>query len=122
VVGSLVVFDLPEDFGIPRAPVAAVAAAVGAIALFLARLAYQAQRLPKATGREALVGLEGEAITDLALQGKILVRGEYYDARADAPLARGTRVAVVEASRPLLLVRGVPVPAPVPAAPGKGGA
>ncbi|MFQ5768802.1 MAG: NfeD family protein, partial [Acidobacteriota bacterium] len=55
----------------------------------------RSQTLPPATGPKALVGLEGEAITCLDPTGKVLVRGEYYDARSVEPVAKGREVRVL---------------------------
>ena len=44
-------------------------------------------------------------MTDLSPQGKVFVRGEYWDARAEDPLASGEEVRVVGVEGLLLRVR-----------------
>jgi len=96
MVGGLVLFEIPPEMRLPRSLLLGVTLGVGLIAVFLLRLAVRAQLLPPAMGREALVGMEGETITDLDPEGKVLVHGEYYDARANRPIGSG-RMVVVEA-------------------------
>lgn len=96
MVGGLVLFEVPPEMRLPRALLLGVTLGVGLIAVFLLRLAVRAQFMPPAMGREALVGMEGETISDLDPEGKVLVHGEYYDARAGEPIGRG-RTVVVEA-------------------------
>jgi membrane-bound serine protease (ClpP class) len=96
MVGGLVLFDVPPEMRLPRSLLVGVSLGVGLIAVFLLRLAVRAQLLPPTMGREALVGMEGESLSDLDPEGKVLVHGEYYDARSDRPILRG-RAVVVEA-------------------------
>ncbi|MDQ7006859.1 MAG: nodulation protein NfeD [Acidobacteriota bacterium] len=53
-----------------------------------------AQRSPVDTGREGMLGLVGEARTELAPQGTVWVRGEYWTARSGRPVAVGGKVRV----------------------------
>ena len=94
VVGGLVLFDVPPELRLPRSFLAALSLTVSIIAVTLLRLAVKAQALPQATGRQALVGLVGEALTDVGAAGKVLVRGEYYDATARVAVLKGRQVQV----------------------------
>lgn len=58
-------------------------------------LVVRAQRRSPTTGREGVVGEVGEAATALDPDGTVMVHGEFWAARADAPLPRGARVRVV---------------------------
>jgi membrane-bound serine protease (ClpP class) len=42
-----------------------------------------------------MIGVTGKTVTAVHEEGKVLVKGEYWDAFSDAPLAMGTRVRVV---------------------------
>jgi len=42
-----------------------------------------------------MIGAEGIAVTDVTGDGKVLVRGEYWDAVSDQPVAKGSKVRVV---------------------------
>jgi membrane-bound serine protease (ClpP class) len=105
VIGGLVLFDAPPELRVPTGLIVSLTLAVGLIAIFLVRLAVKAQTSPHATGREALVGRAGEALTELAPEGKVLVHGEYYDARAEETIPRGDAVVVTALEGRRLRVR-----------------
>jgi membrane-bound serine protease (ClpP class) len=65
-----------------------------AITVFLLSLALRARRNKVETGAEGMIGKTGSALTALAPEGKVLVRGEYWDAVAARPLSPGARVRV----------------------------
>ncbi len=60
----------------------------------LVRLVLQAQRRHALTGVEGLVARSGEAASDLAPEGWVLVQGERWRARATERVAAGERVVV----------------------------
>jgi membrane-bound serine protease (ClpP class) len=105
VIGGLVLFDAPPELRVPTGLIVAVSLSLGLIAMFLVRLAVKAQISPHATGREALVGKAGEAVVDLDPEGKVLVHGEYYDARAEETIPRGNPVVVTALDGRRLRVR-----------------
>jgi membrane-bound serine protease (ClpP class) len=47
------------------------------------------------TGNEGMVGLTGIADNDIDVKGRVRIRGEYWSARADAPIPAGRPVRVV---------------------------
>ena len=55
------------------------------------------------TGREGMLGLVGNAVTELAPAGKVFVHGEYWDAVAPAPVPCGAQVRVVAVDNKLKL-------------------
>jgi membrane-bound serine protease (ClpP class) len=73
-----------------------------AFTIGLVRLVLQAQRRKAQTGREGLVAQRGQAVSDLAPEGWVLVQGERWRARATEPVAAGDSV-IVEAVEGLLL-------------------
>lgn len=64
------------------------------ITAFLVSLAVRARRNKVETGAEGMVGETGSAVTALAPEGKVMVRGEYWDAVAAGPVGAGARVRV----------------------------
>jgi membrane-bound serine protease (ClpP class) len=54
---------------------------------------------------EGLVGQAGEAVTDLAPEGWVLVQGERWRARAEEPVAQGEAIQVVSGDGLRLRVR-----------------
>jgi len=57
--------------------------------------ALSAHRRSPTTGREGLIGQVGVAETGVAREGKIFVRGEYWDAWSDQPIDAGSPVKVL---------------------------
>ncbi|NOZ00452.1 MAG: nodulation protein NfeD, partial [Deltaproteobacteria bacterium] len=92
-LGGIMLIDLPEE-GIAVDPYLAVSAAVafGVISVLLMGLAVRALRRQAVTGAEGLVGLKGEACTDLNPDGRVFIRGEYWNAVCESPLTKGAKV------------------------------
>jgi membrane-bound serine protease (ClpP class) len=97
VLGSLLLFESPEPW--LRLSWNVILMTVLFTAGFFAlvvRKALAAHRRRPTTGREGLIGEEGTAQSAIDPTGKVFVRGEYWEASSDAPLASGDKV-VVEA-------------------------
>lgn len=58
-------------------------------------LVMQCPQRPVVTGNEALLGAEGECIIWRGIEGRVLVNGEVWRARANEALLPGTRLRVV---------------------------
>lgn len=95
VLGSLLLFDSPEPWLRLSWQVilSTVLVAAGCFVLIVKK-ALIAQRRPKTTGREGLVGEAGTAQSSLDPEGKVFIHGEYWDARSDTPIAAGDKVVV----------------------------
>lgn len=65
-------------------------------ALFIATVtvAVRVHREKPDTGMEGLIGLIGEAMTDIHADGQIFVRGEIWSASSDEPVHKGEKVVV----------------------------
>ena len=94
--GSLMLYDtngtgvrLAWDVLIP------VVVIVAGLFIFGILLAVRAQRCRTVTGREGLVGEEGEVRERIAPRGKVFLHGEIWAAQADRPIEVGARVRVV---------------------------
>jgi len=96
VLGSLSLFEVESPaVRLSWTTVAATLGTLTSILVFILAKGLAAQR-HRPHPLTTLVGLEGEARDDLAPEGWVFVRGEYWWARAeDAPIARGERVRVV---------------------------
>ncbi len=99
VVGILILFNTPigSPFGRVSVPlVILLAALMGGLFLFVVIKALQTFKRPAVTGAEGLIGATGIVKLPLNPQGKVLVKGEIWDAIAlDPPLERDTPVVVV---------------------------
>jgi len=95
--GSVMLIDSPSPFmklsWAVIVPVVAVSAALFIISL---TVAIKVHKEKPDTGKEGLLGLEGEARTDIHAGGQIFVHGELWNAHCDEPVLKGDRV-VVEA-------------------------
>ncbi len=73
--------------------------AAAALAAGTALIVYptvRALRRPVVTGREALLGAPGQAVSDLSPEGLVRVRSEIWVAEATQPVGRGGLVRIVE--------------------------
>jgi membrane-bound serine protease (ClpP class) len=105
VLGAVMLVDSPiPELRIHWSTALAVPLPFSAITLFLLTIAVRARRNKVATGGEAMIGEIGEALTPLTPDGKVFVRGEYWDAVALHPVAAGTRVKVMAIDRLKLTV------------------
>ena len=95
VVGALILVQSP----LPGAQISfstalSVTLPVAVISAILLRLAVRARRNKAITGQQGMIDAVGVARTDLAPEGKVLIRGEFWDAQAAEPIPTGTRVRV----------------------------
>ena len=111
LVGGILIFDVPEvsDLRVSFWPV--LLPAVLGMALFAAVVIFgvgRTIRRRQTAGIGELVGLLGRADTALAPEGSVFVRGEFWRARADEPVAAGERVEVLAVDGMRLRVRRAP--------------
>jgi membrane-bound serine protease (ClpP class) len=67
---------------------------LGAITVFLMAIALRARRNKVVTGARGMIGAIGQAETDIDPEGKVLVQGELWNARAHSRVAVGEPVVV----------------------------
>ena len=67
-------------------------------------LLLRSRRRSIITGKEALLGAAGEAVSWQGAEGRVRVGGEIWRARATSPLAPGSRVKVVDRDGLVLVV------------------
>jgi membrane-bound serine protease (ClpP class) len=96
VLGSLMLFESPDPA--MRVSLQVLVPAVIVVSIFFAAvvsLALKAQMRKPRTGGEGMIGMNGEAVTDVGESGKIFVNGEYWNAFSNEPIARGKKVRIV---------------------------
>lgn len=96
VMGSLLLFDSPDPA--LRVSLKVMIPALIVISLFFAgvmSLVLKAQMRKRQSGREGMIGAEGEAVTDVHEMGKVFVHGEYWNAWSDRAVEKGKKVRVV---------------------------
>jgi membrane-bound serine protease (ClpP class) len=108
VLGSLMLFESPDPYlRISWEVILVTVLATTAFFTVVVAKALAVHRRRPTTGREGLIGLEGVAEIWVAPQGKVFVRGEYWDAWSDEPIDAGSSVKVLEVDGMRLKVRKI---------------
>lgn len=94
VLGALLLVYGPPEMRIHLSTALAVALPFAAITMFLVSIVMKARRNKVLTGPQGMIGELGTARTALEPEGQVLVRGEYWDAVAAAPVPAGAEVRV----------------------------
>ena len=97
VLGSIMLFESPDPA--LRVSWSVLIPAVTIVSLFfiaVISIAVRAQMRKVHTGGEGMIGAIGESLSDIHEQGKVLIRGEYWNAFSKAPIGKGKRVEVVD--------------------------
>ena len=97
VLGSLLLFDSPDPA--LRVSWSVMIPTLTVICLFFASviaLVMKAQMRKRRTGKEGMLGEEGRSVTDIFENGKVLIKGEYWNASSDKPVEKGKRVRIAK--------------------------
>ena len=103
LIGSLMMFRDPLLRPPPQAIVGATLASIGLFGLLLETL-LSVRRRPVVTGDADLLGVEGRVTAWHGGTGQVMLRGEFWNARAARPFAVGDSVRVVAREGLSLLV------------------
>jgi membrane-bound serine protease (ClpP class) len=96
LLGSVMLIDSPVPaMRVSWAVIIPVVAASALLFIVTLTVAIRSQRSRVDTGREGLIGLVGEARTDIGEKGQVFVHGEYWNAWSDDPIAKGEKITVV---------------------------
>jgi membrane-bound serine protease (ClpP class) len=108
VLGAVMLVDSPvPEMRIHLFTAIALALPFSLITMLLLSLVLRARRNKVVTGTQGMIGEIGTAVTPLAPDGKIFVRGEYWNAVSPAQVAAGSRVRVVAIHRLKLTVEPI---------------
>lgn len=111
LAGGSMLFDLPELNDLNVSFWSVLVPTVSAFALFAGVVVVLVGRSfgrPQIAGVHELVGMVGEAKSALEPEGSVFIRGEFWTARADAPIPSGERVEVTAVNGMRLRVRRAP--------------
>jgi membrane-bound serine protease (ClpP class) len=109
VIGAMILVDSPfPEARIRLTTALSVTLPLAIITVILLRFAIAAQRSKTVTGQQGMISATGVAQTDLDPEGKVMVRGEIWDARSDQTILKGTRVRVRAVDGLTLLVETRP--------------
>ncbi len=97
VLGSLMLFETPiPDMRVSLGVILPTAVVLAAVTSFLLSRVLKTHRLQPMTGVEGMVGKIGTVLADIDPRGKVLVNGEYWDARTSGgAIPAGSSVRVV---------------------------
>lgn len=97
VLGSLMLYDSPDQyFRVSWSVILATVILVTGFACIVIRKAVQAHKRKPSSGREGLLGERGTADSDIDPEGKVFVRGEYWDAWSEEAIRKGEGIMVQE--------------------------
>ncbi len=108
LLGGMMLFDVPEVSGVQISfwevllPLAGGVGGVVGVVVFALGGSFRRQMV---SGVSELVGMVGRAESDLDPDGRVFVRGEYWNATAEAPVRAGGPVEVVAVEGMRLRVR-----------------
>jgi membrane-bound serine protease (ClpP class) len=104
-IGSFMMFHSGvPGFELSLAVVVAATIVTAALFLLVIGMLLRSRKRPVVTGKEALLGAEGEMLAWQQDEGRVRVLGEIWRARAAQPLDPGTRVKVVNRDGLVLFV------------------
>ncbi|WP_035497341.1 NfeD family protein [Citrifermentans bremense] len=97
VLGSLMLFPSPEPYlRLSWSVIIATVLLTAGFFIVVVAKVVQAHREKPITGVEGMLGEEGVADSDIDPEGRVLVRGEYWNAVSGERIRKGEKVRVVE--------------------------
>ncbi len=106
ILGSLILFDSPLPGGhIPMTSIIAAVLFILGFIFLVVRVILNAHREKVTTGSEGMVGESGYAIMDFTGRGKMLLRGELWNALCDVPVLKDDQLEILEVRGMDLVVR-----------------
>ena len=96
LLGSVMLVDTNvQELRIHWITAAAITLPFALITSFLLSIALRARRNKVVTGAEAMIGQTGVSVSEINPTGKVMFRGEYWNARAPAPISPEQPVTIV---------------------------
>jgi membrane-bound serine protease (ClpP class) len=97
VLGALLLVNSPlPEMRVKLSTAVALAVPFSLITVLLVSLVVKARASKVVTGSEGMIGETGVAAGEVAPEGKVFVRGEYWNAVSATPIAAGGRVRVTK--------------------------
>lgn len=113
ILGSMMLIDFsqaPKDiFAISLKVILPIVIFTAAFFIFAFTMAIKTLRTKATTGKEGMIGLEGEAISDITQDsGQVLVHGEVWNAVSEQEIEKGSKIIVSEVNNMKLNVNKKP--------------
>lgn len=112
ILGAVLLVNGPPEMRIHLTTAVSVAVPFALITVFLVSIVVRARANKVITGNSGMIDAVGIAQTTLSPGGKILIRGEYWDAISPVPVEAGTTVRVTSVDGLTLRVAPSNEPAP----------
>ena len=104
VFGGLLLFDTPDsDLRVSKGTIAAVAAGIGLLSVFIVYLGIKSFKVPVQGGFEGMVGQKGEVVSWSQKSGKVYIGGEYWEATGEREFSPGEKIKVTESMGDLVV-------------------
>ncbi len=106
ILGSIMLMNTDVPF--LKISWAVILPVVVATALFFSvviGMAVRAHRRRPVSGIEAMIGLRGEAYTDIDPEGKVFIHGEIWNAKSDEKITKGEKIKVINTEGMTLIVK-----------------
>ncbi len=99
ILGSMMLIDTTEApaelFSISLGVIIPIVIITAGFIIFALTMALKTHRTQVKTGNEGLVGLKGEAVSDIdETDGQVIVHGEVWNARSKKPIDKGSEILV----------------------------
>lgn len=108
VLGMVILIDTPDPaVRVGLSTALALALPFAAIFMLLLVALIKSLKLKVSTGDAGMIGLIGQAETDIGADGRVKVRGEYWQAHSEAPIPAGRPVKIMEIKNLTLKVEEV---------------
>ena len=108
VLGSLLLFDTAEPaLRISLQVLIPAVLLVSGFFIAVIWMAIQAQMRKHFTGIEAMIGAEAETLTDIANEGKVFLKGQYWKATSEKPVKKGAKVKIIKVEGLNLIVEEI---------------
>ena len=108
-LGAVMLIDSPTpEMRVHLSTAIALALPFSLITMLLLSLVLRARRNKVVTGAEGMLGELGTALTPLTPEGKVFVRGEYWNAVSPAAVAAGVPIRVTAIDKLKLTVEAIP--------------
>jgi membrane-bound serine protease (ClpP class) len=105
VIGAIMMFPSgAPGFSLSLPVVAAATIMTAALFLLVLTMLLRSRQHPVVTGKEGLLGAEGETVAWDGDEGRVRVNGEIWRARAQRPLETGDRIRVIDREGLVLVV------------------
>ena len=105
IMGSLLLFDTAEPaLRVSLQVLIPAVLVVSGFFILVIWMAVKAQLRKHFTGTEAMIGIDAEAVTDIANEGKVFLKGQYWNATSEKPVKKGAKVKIIKVEGLSLIV------------------